>query len=155
MIKRKLLAADESSKKQPRRDEPSSDEEESAQHTTSQGRMLVLCRMSDWKSAWIRQSHRFWCLKRLVLFGLAYVMACEDASVIKSMSTIVCILCVDSSQSDSMSDADEPRPSFSRHSQSQQSDSQDPAGKFSMYNSVSQKLMVKQSLLFHPHTEMS
>ncbi|XP_062406548.1 cap-specific mRNA (nucleoside-2'-O-)-methyltransferase 1 [Sardina pilchardus] len=50
----------------------------------------------------------------------------------------------DSSQSDSMSDAEEPRASFSRPAQSPQADSQESsAGKFAMYNSVSQKLMAK------------
>lgn len=64
----------------------------------------------------------------------------------------------DSSQSDSMSDAEEARPSFSRPLQSQESDGQadadaDAANKFAMYNSVSQKLMVKHSSCKHAQTK--
>ncbi|GAA6076549.1 cap-specific mRNA (nucleoside-2'-O-)-methyltransferase 1 isoform X1, partial [Tachysurus ichikawai] len=52
----------------------------------------------------------------------------------------------DSSQSESLSDVEDQRPSFSKPSASQNASSSDASQsdtKFSMYNSVSQKLMAK------------
>lgn len=56
-----------------------------------------------------------------------------------------CVFLTDSSQSESLSDAEDQRPSFSRPSASQNasnSEESESATKFSMYNHVSQKLMV-------------
>lgn len=55
------------------------------------------------------------------------------------------VLLPDSSQSESLSDAEDQRPSFSKPSASQNASSSEASqssANFSMYNSVSQKLMV-------------
>lgn len=55
----------------------------------------------------------------------------------------------DSSQSESLSDVEDHKPSFSRPGDSQNAEgsdaSYDPSSNFSMYNTVSQKLMVKSA----------
>lgn len=56
------------------------------------------------------------------------------------------VILPDSSQSESLSDVEDHKPSFSRPSDSQNAQSSDAldqsSAEFSMYNSVSQKLMV-------------
>lgn len=59
----------------------------------------------------------------------------------------------DSSQSESLSDAEDHRPSFSKPAGSQNTENNEASqgsSKFSMYNSVSQKLMV---MCRHTHTD--
>lgn len=59
----------------------------------------------------------------------------------------------DSSQSESHSDVEDHKPSFSRPSDSQNAEGSDASSNFSMYNTVSQKLMVKSAppVIFFNH----